>query len=175
MKENDSPRGRDPSEIDESVLRDFFADELPAEMPAELACRKPGSPPVSGPARRRWRAALVIAACLVLSVWLAVHGWTGGSPDPTGSWQPVEIDEFLVIEATEPLEELVYQTADGTVAQSAKLQWTTVSVDEPATGDRIQMSLPELVIVVNRTEAQPRRTHPGKVPPGKAPPRKRQP
>jgi hypothetical protein len=111
----------------------------------------------------------------MVSVWLAVRGWTGGSPDPTGSWQPVDIEEFLVIEATEPLEELVYQTADGTVAQSAELQWTTVSVDEPASGNRIQMSVPELVIVVNRTEPQTRRTQPRKAQPEKTQPRKRQP
>lgn len=147
-----------PPDRMESLLRDFFADELGRwgiDVSGGGNPLESGSPSAT-PRNRRWWLPLTAAAvaCILLGLWLASDGTVG---DGGSSSQPLEVEEYLVINDDEFLQEEVYSTPDGAVAQSARLQWTTVSISDPLSGNRLDVAVPQLVIVIEAADGQGRR------------------
>jgi hypothetical protein len=121
-----------PNEQDkvESLLRDFFADEL-GEPPSPIAWT-----------HRRWIHLAGVAACALFLLWLVAE-LASDEQEP-----PSYVEEYLVIKDDEFLGQEVYSTPDGAMAQSASLEWTTVSMNDPASGHRLDLAVPQLVIRV---------------------------
>jgi len=144
-----------PPDRVESLLRDFFADEL--GMGVSRRDSSSGSDPSSAMPRipRWWLPLTAVAAGTLLGLWLASDGTVR---DPGSNSTPAQVEEYLVIKDAEFLDEEVYSTPDGAVSQSASLQWTTVSTSDPLSGSRLDVAVPQLVIIVEATNAQGKRS-----------------
>jgi hypothetical protein len=161
----------------ETLLRSFFRDELPDELPP-LRYRAPHrARTASEPARLRlggFALALAAAAAVVVFVswalWSSSHAiapdrpLAGNQPAPVieadkpvvetvrSDGSPVAPLEYSIVEAIDPLERFVYETDQGPVEQRAEMRWTTLTVYEPGSGDRTVWTVPELTIEVVAAE-----------------------
>lgn len=136
MKPNEKADHGPPDKM-ESLLRGFFADEL----------GEPPSPTLW--TRRRWIHLAGVAACVLILLWLAAELALDES-EPVSP--PSYMEEYLVIKDDEFLGQEIYSTPDGPVAQSASLEWTTVSMSDPSSGHRLDLAVPQLVIMVESVE-----------------------
>lgn len=147
----------------ERLLREFFRSEMPAPLredsPLSLASDAASRPPSR---RRSKAAAVVVAACAVLSLSVFMpRGADRSSIPPVGAGSRVSghraegVDPLsprerepavLVDERVEPLRRDVVETDSGPVERRIHQRTTTVTVDDPETGTRLQWGIPELEI-----------------------------
>lgn len=157
---------RDDSSSDAEVdviLRSYFQSEIPAELPP-----LPRRPTVPNPSNRKGRifgstALLAVAAglLLMLAIFQPQRSSTPEPEPPMASADRQAIAkanetrvvrnglEYCFMERPGAVDMKKYTVANGAVEeQRTAIRWQVVTIFEPETGDRIELSAPELTISV---------------------------
>lgn len=157
----------------DSFLTEFYRRELPDELSC-VSDRPLRSVPAAivepGYVRRRGLVGAAIVAASLLAAFSAFRTHTDRNqpPHPTvvdgnrtnvspphepvvapsPTVKPTETAGYSVSERTVPIERFQYDTSDGPVEQRTKLKTTSVSIIDPQTGAKVEVTLPELTIEI---------------------------
>lgn len=143
----------------ERLLQDFFARELPRELrdPQPVPRLRILSPAPNGHQSRFAAVAVVAAACVLAFVVLLARTDPATTPvaNDAGPAEPRETSPLPDWDDGEPIERKTLLTEQGPVEERSHLKYRRVTVEDPETGRKAEVLLPELDIELRPLEQSP--------------------